>query len=83
MLLAQPSGPIIARIVDEPVRGFGLGDVILGAIGLTGAIVLGALLLGFLLAGIFIWYQKLMIRRSGPDDDGQTQLLGLTPPASK
>jgi len=50
LALAQQA-PIIVRIAPkrDPT---GLGDVLLRALGLTGALVLGALILGAVVAGI-------------------------------
>ena len=57
----------------------GLGDVMLQAVGLTGAITLGALLFGLALAAVFIGYRKLTARFQSEDAASQTQSLGLTP----
>ena len=81
--MAPPTTPIIVRLAEEPLRGFGLGDVLLGALGVTGVMLLGALVLGLLLAGVFILYQKLKDRWSPAEAASQTQQLGLTPPVSR
>lgn len=54
---AQPSKPIIVKIVEPPAKGElqGLADVLLGSVGLTGVIVLGALLLGLVFASVLFW----------------------------
>ena len=57
----------------------GLGDVMLQAVGLTGAITISALLFGLLLAAVFIGYRKLTVRFQSEDAASQTQSLGLTP----
>jgi hypothetical protein len=75
--------PIIVKVMDAPVRGLGLGDVILNAIGLTGALAIGALVLGLVLAAIVIVYRKLQARRVTDEEAAQTQQLGLTPPAHR
>jgi len=77
--MAQPSSPIIITLADEPEQGLGLGDVLIGALGVTGVMLLGALLLGLLLAGAFIGYRKLQDRRMTDEAASQTQSLGLTP----
>jgi hypothetical protein len=56
----------------------GLGEVMLDAIGLTGVMLLGALVFGLVLAALIIGYRKMKARLE-PDDDVQTQPLGLTP----
>ena len=76
-LMQAPSTPIIVKIV-ETNEVSGLGDVMLEAIGLTGAIAVGALLFGIVLAVAIIGYRKVTARLH-PDEDAQTQPLGLTP----
>jgi hypothetical protein len=53
-LQGQPpaSDPIIIKIIDPPSEVEGLGEVLLGALGLTGAIVVAALVCGILAAGV-------------------------------
>jgi hypothetical protein len=79
MMLQQPSAPIIVRVVEEPLRGFGLGDVMIRAVGLTGALAIGALALGLAMALLLISYRKLKVRWWPPRDTEATQTLGLTP----
>ena len=54
----QSAQPIIVKVIEEPVKSTGVGDVILGALGITGVLVLAALLLGALLGGLLIWIKK-------------------------
>jgi ABC-type arginine transport system permease subunit len=77
----QPPSPIMVKVVDAPVRGLGLGDVILNAVGLTGVLAVGALVFGLLLAAAVIAYRKRQSRRVTDEEAAQTQSLGLTPPA--
>jgi hypothetical protein len=79
----SPPQPIIVKVLDAPVRGLGLGDVILNAVGLTGALALGALALGLMFAAIVIVYRKRQAGRVTEEDAAQTQQLGLTPPARR
>ena len=57
-----------------------LGDVMLRAVGLVGALGLGALALGLLCAALIFGFRVLR-RRWDHEDPNQTQSLGLTPPA--
>ena len=81
--MQSPPSPIIIKVMDAPVRGLGLGDVILNAVGLTGALAIGALALGLVLAAIVIGYRKLQAGRITDEEAAQTQQLGLTPPARR
>jgi hypothetical protein len=83
MLSLAPGPPIIVRLAEEPVRGFGLGDVLMGALGVTGVMLLGALVLGLLLGGAIIGLHKLRRRWHPEDDEPRTQQLGLTGPGDK
>ncbi len=53
--------PIIVRIIQPPKDTTGLSqlrDVLIGSIGLTGAIVLAAFLLGVVIAGVMFWVRR-------------------------
>ena len=54
----QPSTPIMVRVVEQPVESTTVADVLLGAIGLTGALILGAVLLGALFGAILIGIKR-------------------------
>jgi hypothetical protein len=49
--------PIIVKLV-EPSELTGLADVLIGAIGLTGAIVLIAIVAGVAVAGLMFWWRS-------------------------
>jgi hypothetical protein len=53
-----PIEPFIVKIIDPPSDIEGLGEVLLGALGLTGAIVLGAVLLGAVVGGLMFWVRS-------------------------
>ena len=75
--MQAPKAPIVVKIVEQNEIA-GLGDVMLEAIGLTGVIVVGAALFGLVLAILIIGYRKINARLH-PEEDVQTQPLGLTP----
>jgi hypothetical protein len=50
--------PIIVKIVETPHDPTGLADVLIGAVGLTGAIALVAVLSGMLFAAVLFWYRS-------------------------
>ena len=58
MLLALRQ-PVIVRVVEQPIESTTVGDVLIGAFGLTGVLILSALLLGALFGGILIGIKKL------------------------
>ena len=81
--MQAPSTPIMVKIVEKNEIA-GLGQVMLDAIGLTGVMAVGALLFGLVLAAVIIGFRKVKAQLQ-PDEDVQTQPLGLTPtePAAK
>ena len=62
-MLGQPSGPVVVKILQEPARETTVVDVLLGAIGLTGVLILIALLMGLAFGGGFILYRKVQAKR--------------------
>ncbi len=60
LLQAQPSKPIIVKLIEPPAKSDmqGLADVLIGSVGLTGVIVLGALLLGLVFASVLFWVRS-------------------------
>ena len=77
--MQSPGTPIMVRVIEESEIS-GIGNVMLHAVGLTGAIAIGALLFGLVLAAVIVGYRKLHARLN-PEEDAQTQPLGLTPGA--
>jgi hypothetical protein len=57
---APTPGPIIVRIIEDPPESQleGLADVLLGALGLTGAIAVSAIVLGIILGSVMFWIRS-------------------------
>jgi hypothetical protein len=62
VLLQGATDPIVVRVVEQPVHDTSIADVIIGAVGLTGFLLLTAALLGALLGGILIGVKLLRAR---------------------
>jgi hypothetical protein len=59
--LIQVQNPLIVRIISPPKDESGLSqlaDVLIGSLGLTGAIILGAMLLGGVMAGLMLLWRR-------------------------
>jgi hypothetical protein len=57
-VIQPPSSPVIVKIISPPTDTTGLSTlagVLIGSLGLTGAIVLVAFLLGAVMAGVMYW----------------------------
>ena len=55
----QPKNdPFMVRIIDPPSDVSALGDVMLGALGITGIIILSALVAGLVFAGAMFWVRS-------------------------
>jgi hypothetical protein len=74
----SPPPSIIVKIVEtNEIRG--LGDVLVQAVGLSGAMAIGATVLGVFLAAVIITYRQIRVRLEPDDEVPSTQPLGLTP----
>ena len=63
----QPkSDPIIIKLIDPPSDIQGLGDVLLGALGIAGAITLAALIAGLVFAAVIYLVRKRRSDQQGP-----------------
>ena len=56
--------PVIVKLVEPKRDPTGISDVIIGAIGLTGAILLLAVLLGAMIAVVMFWLRARRLRSS-------------------
>jgi hypothetical protein len=74
----QPSNPIIVRVVQTPAKETTIVDVVVGALGLTGALLLAAILLGALLGGILIGI-KIVRARYNLEPVPDSESLRITP----
>jgi hypothetical protein len=58
-MMQAPPGSIIVKIIEPPSGPVQeLADVLVGSVGLTGAIVLMAILSGVVLAGLLFWFRS-------------------------
>jgi len=56
--VAPPTSPILVRVIGPATEEVTLGDVLINALGLTGAITVSAMVLGIVLGGLFILYRR-------------------------
>lgn len=72
----QPTTPIIVRVIEPPVHETTIVDVLIGALGLTGVLLLAAALFGLVLGGLLIARRRVRDRLNIEDEGAQR--LGLT-----
>ena len=58
MFALQPSSPIIVKLIEPPGDPTGLADVLIGALGLTGILILIAILLSVVFAVGLFWFRS-------------------------
>jgi hypothetical protein len=58
MPVLQEPPPVIVKIVEPPGDPTGLADVLIGALGLAGILLLLAAALGLLLGGLLFWLRS-------------------------
>ncbi len=68
--------PIIVQVVQQPVESTSLADVLVGAIGLTGALILLAILLGGAFGGLLIGV-KLLRRRLNQEPASDSDIIHI------
>ena len=56
--MIEQQKPIIVKLMETPHDPTGLADVLIGSLGLTGAIVLLAVVTGAIFAGVLFWYRS-------------------------
>jgi hypothetical protein len=74
----QPPPPIIVHVVEQPVQSTTVADVLIGAFGLTGALVVVAVLLGGVFGAILIGV-KLLRAKYGPAPTGKPDAIHISP----
>ena len=83
-MVVQPQ-PMIVRVVEPAVESTSIADIVIGSLGLTGAMLLAALILGAALGGILIGVKKLRVRfnlEPIPDSEALRVTPGLPRPSS-
>ena len=83
-MVFQPQ-PLIVKVVEPAVESTSIADIVIGALGLTGAMLLAALVLGAALGGFLIGYKKLRARLNLepiPDSEALRVTPGLPRPSS-
>jgi hypothetical protein len=68
--------PIIVRVIQPPTESTTVGDVLIGAIGLTGVLVVVALLLGGVFGGILIGI-KIFRRRMNIEPPADSDIIHI------
>jgi hypothetical protein len=56
ILQSAPSSPIIVKIVEPPDTR--LADILIGSLGVSGALALGAVAIGLMLGGLMFWLRS-------------------------
>jgi hypothetical protein len=74
----QQASPIIVRVLEQPAESTTVADVLIGALGLTGALIVAAAVLGLALGGILIGI-KLLRARYNLEPIPDAEALRVTP----
>jgi len=81
LALFQAVTPVVELPQGTPAREVGPADVLLGSIGLVGALALLALLAGLIVGGLFILRRRAEARREDAGEPEATQLKLSAPPS--
>jgi hypothetical protein len=77
----QSTQPIVVHVIEEPVESTGISDILIGALGLTGVMLMAAILLGALLGGILIGVKRLRAKYN-LEPVADSEALRVTPSSS-
>jgi hypothetical protein len=71
-----PAGAIIVQTIRQPpvTREITMGDVVLGAVGFVGLVMIAAAIAGLLVGFIVVFKKRLRDREAGPTDPGHARL---------
>jgi hypothetical protein len=74
-LLQQP-GPIIIETIRQPpiTQEITMGDVVLGAVGVVGAVMIAAAVVGLLIGLVVVMIKRSRDATAGPTDPGHAKL---------
>jgi hypothetical protein len=69
-------GPIIVQTVRQPpiTREITMGDVVLGAVGFVGVVMIAAAVAGLLIGVVVVMVKRSRDRAAGPTDPGHSRL---------
>jgi hypothetical protein len=76
----QPVTPVIVKVVSDPTPQVTVVDVLVDALGLTGAIVAGSFVLGGIVGLLLIAYSRWQVARSGRTGSTDHTALDLSSP---
>ena len=79
--LFQTVTPVVELPAAAPAKEVGPADVLIGSIGLVGALAVLALMAGLLFGGLFILRRRAEDRRDTADEPEATQLRLSEPPS--
>ena len=76
MFMFQAPGPIIIQTVRQPpiTREITMGDVVLGAVGFVGIVMIAAALAGLLVGVVVVMIKRSRDAAAGPTDPGHARL---------
>jgi hypothetical protein len=80
LALFQAVTPVVELPVAAAAKEVGPADVLIGSIGLVGALTLLALIAGLLVGGLFIWRRRAEERRETAAEPEATSLRLSEPP---
>ena len=75
-LLLQQPGPIIIETIRQPpiTQEITMGDVVLGAVGFVGVVMIAAAIAGLLVGVVVVMIKRSRDAAAGPTDPGHAKL---------
>lgn len=78
-MISPQVNPIVVRVVEPPTKETSVADILMGAVGFVGFVLIAAFVVGLVAGGVFILVRKLRARYG--DDQPPTSVTpnALTP----
>lgn len=67
-MVLQPVTPVVVRVVEEPTRETTVADILLGAVGFVGFVLIAAAVVGLVAGGLFILFRVWRAKHTDPRD---------------
>jgi hypothetical protein len=79
-VILQPVTPVVVKVVDAPSRETSVADILVGAFGLVGFVLLAAALIGLAAGALFFQFRRVRQGGGATDDSAALNLSELPAP---